>query len=64
MARVLASSVIDRGFKPRSGQTTEDYEIDICCFSARSIKEKDWLARNHDVSQWGVIFIHRLVSVS
>ena len=25
---------LDRGFKPRSGQT-KDYEIDICFFSAK-----------------------------
>jgi hypothetical protein len=33
MVSVLASSVVDRGFKPRSGQTW-GYTIDICCFSA------------------------------
>jgi hypothetical protein len=31
---VLASSVVDRGFEPRSGQT-KDYKIGICCFSAK-----------------------------
>ena len=31
---VLASSVIDRGFDPLSGQT-KDYKISICCFSAK-----------------------------
>ena len=41
MVSVLASSAIDRGFKPRSGQT-KDYKIGICCFSAKhSIKEKE-----------------------
>ena len=34
MVSVLASSVVDRGFEPRSGQT-KDYKIDICCFSAK-----------------------------
>ena len=34
MVSVLASSEIDRGFEPRSGQTT-DYKIGICCFSAK-----------------------------
>ena len=34
MVSVLASSVVDRGFDPRSGQT-KDYKIDICCFSAK-----------------------------
>jgi hypothetical protein len=31
---VLASSVVDRGFEPRSGQI-KDYEIGMCCFSAK-----------------------------
>jgi hypothetical protein len=48
MVRVLASSAVDRGFKPRSGQTN-DYKIGICCFSAKHValrrKSKDWLAR-------------------
>jgi hypothetical protein len=39
MVSVLGSSAVDRGFEPRSGQT-KDYKIGICCFSARSIKEK------------------------
>ena len=49
MVSVLASSVVDRGFEFRSGQT-KDYEIGICCFSAKHAalrgKNKDWLARN------------------
>ena len=41
MIRVFASSAVDRGFEPRSGQT-RDYTIDLCCFSAKhSIKEKE-----------------------
>ena len=48
---VLGSSVVDRGFEPRSGQT-RDYQIGICCFYAEHAalkrKSKDWLARNHD----------------
>jgi hypothetical protein len=43
MVSVLASSGVDHGFKPRSGQT-QDYKIGICCFSAKqasSIKEKE-----------------------
>jgi hypothetical protein len=32
MVCVLASSAVDRGFEPQSGQT-KDYEIGICCFS-------------------------------
>ena len=34
MVSVLASSVVDRGCYPRSGQT-KDYEIGICCFSPK-----------------------------
>jgi len=54
---VLASSVVDRRFQPLSNQTS-DYEIGICCFSAKVVvlkrKSKDWLARNQDnVSEWG-----------
>ena len=48
---VLASSAVDRGFEPRSGQT-KDYKIGICCFSTKHAalrrKSKDWLARNQD----------------
>ena len=41
----------------RLGQT-KDYEIGICCFSAKHaalrIKSKDWLVWNQDdVSEWG-----------
>ena len=34
MVSVLASSVVDREFEPRSGQT-KDYKIGMCCFSAK-----------------------------
>ena len=56
MVSALASSVIDRGFEPRSGQT-KDYKVVICSFSAKHAalrrKSKDWLARNqNNVSQW------------
>ena len=40
---VLASSAMDRGFEPRSGQT-KDYKIGTCCFSAKHApfnKEKE-----------------------
>jgi hypothetical protein len=58
---VLALSVVDRGFELRSGQT-KDYEIGICCFSAKNAalwkKSKDWLIQNQDnVSEWGDMFI-------
>ena len=52
MVSVLASSVIDRGFEPRSGQT-KNYKICICCF---------WLARNQDdVSEWSDMSTHGLL---
>ena len=48
---ISASSAVDCGFKPRSGQT-KDYKIGICCFYAMHAalrrKSKDWLARNQD----------------
>ena len=40
MVSVLASSVVDRWYEPRSGQT-KDYKIGICCFSADIIQEKE-----------------------
>jgi len=53
---LLASSAVDPGFEPRSGQT-KDYKIGICCFSAKHValrrKSKDWLAQNqNNVSVW------------
>jgi hypothetical protein len=56
MDSVLASSVVDRGFEPRSGQT-KDYKIGLCCFPAKHAAlrriSKDWLARNqNNVSEW------------
>jgi hypothetical protein len=36
MVSMLASSGVDRVFQSRSGQT-KDYEIGICCFSARCV---------------------------
>ena len=35
MVSVLTTSAVDRGFKPRSGQTQE-YKIGICCFCAKN----------------------------
>jgi hypothetical protein len=65
MVSVLASSVVDRGFEPRSGQT-KDYEIGILCFSAKQAalrrKSIDWLARNQDnVFEWGDMSIRGLL---
>ena len=51
MVSVLASSAVDRGFEPRSGQA-KDYKIGSCCFSTKHAalrrKSKDWLARNQN----------------
>jgi hypothetical protein len=51
MVSVLTSNVVDRGFELQSGQT-KDYEIGICCFSAKHAalrrKSKDWLSRNQN----------------
>ena len=59
MVSVLASSAVDLGFEPQSGQT-KDYKIGICCFSAKHAalrrKSNDWLARNqNNVSEWSDI---------
>ena len=65
MISVLASSAVDRGFEPRSGQT-KNYRIGMCCFSAKHAtlrrKSKDWLARHQDnVSKWGDMSIRGLL---
>jgi hypothetical protein len=65
MVSMLASSVVNRGFEPRSGQT-KDCKIGICCFSAKHAalgsKSKDWLARNqNNVSKWSDISIRGLL---
>ena len=59
MVSVPASSAVDGGFEPWSGQT-KDYTIGICCFSAKHValrrKSNDWLARNqNNVSEWSDI---------
>ena len=54
MVSVLASSAVDRGFKPRSGQT-KDYTIGMCCFSAKyaALRRKtDWLGIRKNLSEW------------
>ena len=69
MVSVFALSAVDRGYKARLGQT-KDYEIGICCFSAKHAalrrKSKDCLARNQDnVSMWSrQVFPRTVVSVS
>ena len=65
MVSVLSSSVVDRRFESRSGQT-KDYNIGICCFSSKDAalrrKSKDWLARKQDnVSEWGDMSIRGLL---
>ena len=65
MVSVLASSVVDRGFEPRSGET-KNYKIGICCFSAKYAtlrsKSKYWLARNqNNVSEWSNMSIRALL---
>ena len=65
MVNVLASSVVDRGFEPRSGQT-KGYKIDICCFSAKHAafkqKEQRMVYSNQDnVSEWGDMSIRGLL---
>ena len=65
MVSMLASSVVDREFKPRLGQT-KDYKIGFCCFSAKHAalrrKSKVWLARNHDnMYEWGDMSIYGLL---
>ena len=63
---VLASSAVDDfWFEPRSGQT-KDYEIGICCFSAKHTalrrKSKDWLAQNqNNVSEWSDMSIREVL---
>jgi hypothetical protein len=52
-------------FEPRSGQT-KDYQIAICCFSAKHAalrkKSKDYLARNqNNVSEWSDMSTHELL---
>ena len=65
MVSVFAFSVVDRGFKPSSGQT-KDYKVGMCCFSTKHAvsrsKSKDWLARNqNNVSEWNDMSTHRLL---
>ena len=61
MVSVFASSVVDRMFESRSGQT-KDYKIGMCCFSANHTalrgKSKDWLARTWDNVSCGATCIY------
>ena len=65
MVSVLAASVVDCGFEPRSDQT-KHYAIGMFCFSAKHAAlrrmSRDWLARNQDnVSEWSDKSIRRLL---
>ena len=42
MVSVIASSVVDRGFEPRSSQT-KDYKIGVCCFFAKHAEKEQRL---------------------
>ena len=53
---MLASSAVDYGFEPRSGQT-KDYKIGICCFTANF--KHTALRRN--VSEWSDMSICELL---
>jgi hypothetical protein len=60
MVTVLASSVVDCGFEPWSGQT-KDFKIGICCFSSKHAalrrESKDWLCPEwSDMSTRGLLF--------
>ena len=62
---MFTSSAVNRGYDPWSDQI-KDYEICICCFSAKHEtlrrKKKDWLAWNQDnESAWGHMCIHGLL---
>ena len=62
---MLASSAVDGRFQLWSGQI-KDYQIGICCFSAKHAalrgKSKDWLARNKEnVSAWSELAIRELL---
>ena len=60
MFGVLASSAIDGGFDPLSGQT-KDYKFGICCFSAKHAalrsRSKDWLDRERHVYPQTVVSV-------
>ena len=65
MVSVLVSSVVERGFETWSSQTN-DYEIGICCFSAKHAalrkKSKYWSALNqNNVSEWRDMSTHWLL---
>jgi hypothetical protein len=61
MISVFASSVVDHGFEPLSGET-KYYKIGMCGFSAKHatlrIKSNDSSYRNQNIaSEWAIIII-------
>ena len=56
---MLVSSVVDRGFESRSGET-KAYNIGICCFSDRHAalrrKSKNGLSKWGDMPTRGLLF--------
>lgn len=44
---LILQSVVDRGYKPWSGQT-KDHKFCILCLNALKSKNRYWLARNRD----------------
>jgi hypothetical protein len=57
MVTILASSVVDRGFEPRSGQA-KDYEIRICCFSDK-LTVQCYLVMDIKKHFWYLIYVER-----
>ena len=65
MVSMLVSSTVVPAFEPRSDQT-KDYNIGICCISAKhtALRRKStyWLARIQDnLSKWGDMSIPELL---
>ena len=65
MVSMFTSSVVDRGFEPRSDKT-KDYKIGICCFSAKHAllgsKSKDLLDRDRvNLSEWNCMSTRELL---
>jgi hypothetical protein len=50
MVSMLASSVVDGGFKPRVGET-KDYQIGVCCFSAKHATLRSMAQKHNNVSE-------------
>ena len=61
MVSLFTSSVVDREFDSRTGQT-KDYEIGICCFSAKyTMFRSKSSQKQNNVSEWSNVFTHRLL---